>query len=118
MAGRDNISPAAGPGRELAGECNGRAQRPVASPKKCSSRGDKCRQPDAEVENEPDHGGLITCDYGNFREIANLGSSGFLPRPACGERPGVRGVFATAQNRGEIVPLTRLRESKFVIGFV
>src|ERR1700730_717106 len=62
-----NISPATRSGRGPAGDCHDRARGPVAIPKKCSSRRDKCRQPDAEVENEPDHGGLVTCGYGNLR---------------------------------------------------
>ena len=47
--------------------------RPAASsqarlrlPEESNNPDDKCRQPDAEVEDEPDHSGLITYDYDNF----------------------------------------------------
>src|ERR1700730_2497897 len=33
-----------------------------------TTRGDKRRQTDAKVENEPDHGDLITYGYGNFKD--------------------------------------------------
>jgi hypothetical protein len=74
-AGRENISSATASGRELAGESPRPSPKlgrepatPPWLPKKCGSQGDKCRQPDAEVENEPDHGRFITCDYDNFKD--------------------------------------------------
>src|ERR1700730_10780142 len=72
-----------GPGRELAGESPRPSPKlgrepatPPWLPKKCGSQGDKCRQPDAEVENEPDHGGFITCDYDNFKDSEICGREG------------------------------------------
>jgi hypothetical protein len=68
VADSGKIPPAAGSDSGIDRGMRRPSPRSVLRPEKRSSRGEKCRQPDAEVENEPDHARLITYDYGNFCE--------------------------------------------------